>query len=88
MRQTLDDTRIRVASDLAAFDGTAEARAALTARLAEIDAKIEQVALIWVSRASDEIRGAIGDALCVGLNRTSVLGQLLARPALLETVRT
>jgi hypothetical protein len=85
MRATLEDARIRVASDLAGFAGADHARGALAARLARVDAGIERVELIWVSRRSEAIRGAIGDALRSGLDGTSVLGQLLARPALLDS---
>jgi hypothetical protein len=88
MRTTLDDARIRVASELAAFADSGPARERLRARLSEIESRIETVDLLWVGRGSDEIRGAIGDALSTGLDEVSVLGQLLARPALVETLAT
>lgn len=86
MRTTLDDARIRVASELAALDDADPVAERLRARLQQIDARIETVDLLWVGRGSDEIRGAIGDALSTGLDAVSVLGQLLARPALVEAL--
>lgn len=85
MRATLEDGRIRVASELEGFAGPDGRREALAARLARVDANIEKVELVWVSRRSEEIRGAIGDALTRGLDGVSVLGQLLARPALADS---
>jgi hypothetical protein len=86
MRSTLDDARIRVASDLAAFTGPAPARERLVSQLARIEKRIETVDLLWVGRGSDEIRGAIGDALSEGLDSVSLLGQLLARPSLVDSL--
>jgi len=86
MRSTLDDTRVRVASDLAAFSGPDQARERLVAQLARIEKRIETVDLLWVARASDEIRGAIGDALSEGLDAVSLLGQVLARPGLIDSL--
>lgn len=86
MRTTLDDARIRVASELVAFGDLDPVAGRLRARLQQIDSRIETVDLLWVGRGSDEIRGAIGDALSTGLDAVSLLGQLLARPALVETL--
>ncbi len=86
MRSTLEDARTRVASELAAFKGPEPARGRAVERLARIDARIETVDMLWMSRGSDEIRGAIGDALCEGLDGVSELGQLLARPELIDAL--
>jgi len=83
MRKTLEDARARVASDLQAFAGDAPDRDLLHKRLAAIDSSIETVDLLWVARASLELRGAIGDALRAGLDGAAELGQLLAQPELI-----
>lgn len=86
MRATLDDARVRVASELADFIGPDATRQRLASKLSQVEARVETVDLLWVGRGSDEIRGAIGDALSLGLDAVSLLGQLLARPGLVETL--
>ena len=86
MRSTLDDARVRVASDLAAFSGPRPARERLASQLERIEKRMETVDLLWVGRGSDEIRGAIGDALSEGLDAVSLLGQVLARPTLVDSL--
>lgn len=86
MRRTLDDARVRVASELVGFDASDPVGEQLRTRLAQIESRLETVDLLWIGRGSEEIRGAIGDALSTGLDAVSVLGQLLARPSLVETL--
>jgi hypothetical protein len=83
MRATLEAGRARVASDLLAFAGDPQARAQLSTRLVAVDSTIETVDTLWIGRRSDELCGAIGDALRDGLDAANELGQLLSQPSLL-----
>lgn len=83
MRTTLDALRIYVAFDLQSLEAVDRSAARLRARLAEIDARIEAADSLWIARSSEEIRGGIGDALAIGLDKAYALGQLLAQPELL-----
>jgi len=83
MRNTLEDARVRVASELGRFGGAPAQQRPLAERLAQIDAHRHRVDLLWLGREADAMRGAIGDALSDGLAGVSELGQLLVRPDLL-----
>lgn len=85
MRTTLEDAHVRVAVELGRFSGAPTAQRTLADRLARIDSYRQRVALLWLGREADAMRGAIGDALSDGLAGVSELGQLLVRPDLLGT---
>ena len=80
MRTTLEDAHVRVAVELGRFSGAPTAQRTLADRLARIDSYRQRVALLWLGREADAMRGAIGDALSDGLAGVSELGQLLVRP--------
>jgi hypothetical protein len=84
MRKTLEATHARVASDLQSFAGADEARDKLSTQLVGVESLIETVDTLWVGRRSDELCGAIGDALGSGLDQTHELGQLLSQPTLID----
>ncbi|HUY72552.1 MAG TPA: hypothetical protein VMV08_09935 [Gaiellaceae bacterium] len=83
MRDTLEAARARVAADLKAYAGPAADRSHLSNRMVAVESSLETVELLWVGRGSDDLRLAIGTALCEGLEQVNELGQLLAQPALL-----
>ena len=83
MRRTLDALRIYLAFDLQSVREDATALTNLTA----IDARIDTVDGLWISRANAELRGGIGDALAAGLDLAYALGRSLADPSLVEPHR-
>jgi hypothetical protein len=84
MRSALDTLRTRVASDLETFAGADATKGMLRGRLAELDSDASQVESLWTREPTDQLRGAIGDALLKGLECVDELGQLLAQPALMQ----
>jgi len=48
--------------------------------LARIDAQLARVDELWIDRPPDEIRGAIGSALAIGLDEAYALGRRLTSP--------
>jgi hypothetical protein len=84
MRETLEEAHARVATELEDFTGPDGARDLVKTRLAGVESLIETVDTLWVGRGSEELRGAIGDALVSGIEHAHELGQLLAQPALID----
>lgn len=79
MRETLDVLRVFLTHDLDSFHGTDPLTTKLRERLAAINAKVDTVDGLWLPRATDELRGGIGDALADGLDLAYALGQSLAQ---------
>ena len=78
MRETLDVLRVYLTFDLQSIDGDDSSTPALRERLAAINAKLDTANGLWLPRATDELRGGIGDALADGLDLAYALGQSLA----------
>lgn len=80
MRETLEALRTHSAYAL----GTQSKREAvggltdLDKLLAEVDKRIEDVALLWIARQPAELRRGIGSILSAGLNEAYALGQAVA----------
>jgi hypothetical protein len=74
MRETLEAMRTFIAYDLAHHpdDGFAE-------RLAEVDERLEEAAMLWIERQPAELRRGIGYALSMGIDEAYALGQDVAR---------
>jgi hypothetical protein len=68
MRDALDALRTYLAYELRDADAS---------QLARIDAQLTRVDQLWIERPPDEIRGAIGSALAVGLDEAYALGRRL-----------
>jgi hypothetical protein len=74
MREALETLRTWIAAELAKHPE--EAR--LHERLAGIDARLENVSLLWIERPPAELRRGIGYTLTVGLDEAYELGQDVA----------
>lgn len=79
MKDTLEDLRTHLASDLGASSDSDAADSAARNQLGAIDAKLASVDLLWIEHAPPAIRGGIGDALTNGLDSAYRLGRYLAR---------
>jgi hypothetical protein len=68
MREALDALRTYLAYEL---------RDAEAPELARVDAQLARVDQLWIERPPQEIRGALGSALAVGLDEAYALGRRL-----------
>jgi hypothetical protein len=74
MRETLETLSVWIAAELARFPAATH----LPERLAGIDARLENVSLLWIERPPAELRRGIGYTLTIGLDEAYDLGQDVA----------
>jgi hypothetical protein len=77
MRETLEALRTFIAYDLTQHP--ADPSAGFDERLAEVDERLEEAAMLWIERQPAELRRGIGYALNMGLDEAHALGQAVAR---------